>query len=134
MTTDYRIHVCPAPCGWIAEPVPPIVGPTILVFPAPPPFNGVNREEDGKVDIGTVFTDPGQLEGKGPDDIAAGPEWRQGPNTQGEHKGQGWTWHDDRDALLLWHPGGGHHGPDPYWKVSRGDIGVIHVPAGDRRE
>jgi RHS repeat-associated protein len=41
--------------------------------------------------------------------------------------GQGFkvTWGGDR--LLQYHPGGGHHGPNTYWKVSSGEGGVIRI-------
>ncbi len=29
--------------------------------------------------------------------------------------------------FLQWHPGGGHHGPDPYWKFSSGESGTIRT-------
>jgi hypothetical protein len=28
---------------------------------------------------------------------------------------------------IQFHPGGGHHGPDSYWKVSSGEHGVIRI-------
>ena len=29
--------------------------------------------------------------------------------------------------MMQWHPGGGHHGLDPYWKISTGETGTIRV-------
>jgi hypothetical protein len=28
---------------------------------------------------------------------------------------------------ISWHPGGGHHGPSPYWKVSSPQGGIVRV-------
>jgi RHS repeat-associated protein len=50
-----------------------------------------------------------------------------GTLSKGSHAGQGLkvTWGGDR--LLQYHPGGGHHGPNPYWKVSSGETGTIRI-------
>jgi hypothetical protein len=38
-------------------------------------------------------------------------------------QGQGWLLREYTPArhptgrTIRWHPGGGHHGPDPYWRV-----------------
>jgi hypothetical protein len=32
--------------------------------------------------------------------------------------------------FLQWHPGGGHHGPDPYWKFSSGESGTLRYLGG----
>ncbi|ABC81183.1 hypothetical protein Adeh_1409 [Anaeromyxobacter dehalogenans 2CP-C] len=29
--------------------------------------------------------------------------------------------------MVQWHPGGGHHGSDPYWKVSSPETGTVRV-------
>ncbi len=31
------------------------------------------------------------------------------------------------DTFLEWHPGGGHHGPDAYWKFSNGKSGILRT-------
>lgn len=31
------------------------------------------------------------------------------------------------DSYIQWHPGGGHHGDSPYWKVSSGKSGTIRI-------
>ena len=49
-----------------------------------------------------------------------------GTLSRGSHAGQGFkvTWGGDR--LLQYHPGGGHHGRQSYWKVSSGN-GTIRI-------
>ena len=40
---------------------------------------------------------------------------------KGLHAGQGYTLTNNKNASLgyiQWHPGGGHHGPSPYWKIT----------------
>ena len=50
-----------------------------------------------------------------------------GTLSKGAHAGQGLkvTWGGDR--LLQYHPGGDHHGPNSYWKVSSGGSGIIRI-------
>jgi RHS repeat-associated protein len=38
----------------------------------------------------------------------------------GGHKGEGLRMYDRNGRSISWHPGGGHHGRFPYWKVSDG--------------
>lgn len=59
--------------------------------------------------------------------------WRQGSLGRGDHAGSGWVVReytargDETGRMLRWHPGGGHHGPGPYWRVvgRNGDLGGI---------
>lgn len=52
---------------------------------------------------------------------------------RGAHKGQGWVLRQYNDRgqptgpHLRWHPGGGHHGDEPYWRVvgEHGDVGGV---------
>lgn len=87
-------------------------------------------------DIDEVFDDPGLLEGKTPEEIHAlaqnNSRWQVGTLGKGTHKGQGLTIRevtsDGRnftDRIIQWHPGGGHHGPYPYWKISSGKTGTV---------
>ena len=50
-----------------------------------------------------------------------------GTLSKGAHQGQGFkvTWNGDR--LLQYHPGGGHHGDQSYWKISSGGSGTIRI-------
>lgn len=49
--------------------------------------------------------------------------WQVETLGRGAHQGQGWVLRQYTDKgqptglQIRWHPGGGHHGPDPYWKV-----------------
>lgn len=56
---------------------------------------------------------------------------KEGLNTstlsKGSHAGQGFKVNYGGDRLIQYHPGGGHHGPNPYWKVSSGEKGTIRV-------
>jgi RHS repeat-associated protein len=60
--------------------------------------------------------------------------WEITPLFRGAHAGQGFVLRelnasgtDYTDRMIQWHPGGGHHGADPGWKVSSGSTGVVHV-------
>jgi hypothetical protein len=57
--------------------------------------------------------------------VAAQEGWFIGKMAQGTHAGQGFMFRqcvpgrtDWNGNVVEWHPGGGHHGPEPYWKVS----------------
>jgi hypothetical protein len=66
--------------------------------------------------------------------------WREARLGQGSHAGQGWKLEEvTPDGRLTgrqirWHPGGGRHGPDPYWVFSSSEhrttkvIGPKYVP------
>ena len=55
--------------------------------------------------------------------LRGAPGWRVETLARGSHKGQGLVLRQYTDAgnptgtMIRWHPGGGHHGPDPYWRV-----------------
>jgi len=84
-----------------------------------------------------VLGNPNVLRGKTPADLgqAAGrsANWVQGTLGKGAHKGQGAVWREVNAAgnltgrMIQWHPGGGHHGPNPYWKVSTGEGGITRI-------
>jgi RHS repeat-associated protein len=52
--------------------------------------------------------------------------WQVEKLGKGSKKGQGWVLREYNNRgqstgrVIRWHPGGGHHGPKPYWKVSNG--------------
>jgi len=53
----------------------------------------------------------------------------------GTHEGQGLILREvvngrKTDVMLEWHPGGGHHGPDHYWKFSSGKTGTLRTVGG----
>jgi len=72
--------------------------------------------------------DPGTLRGRTLDDLRAAlswdESWREERLRRGSQAGFGWVLRQyDREGLptgrmIRWHPGGGHHGPDPYWRVT----------------
>lgn len=59
--------------------------------------------------------------------------WKVEALGKGTHKGQGWVFRQytasggTTGVQIRFHPGGGHHGPDPYWRVigPNGDLGGI---------
>jgi RHS repeat-associated protein len=61
--------------------------------------------------------------------------WVEEKLGQGGHAGQGLILREKvdgklTDTFLQWHPGGGHHGPDPYWKFSSGQSGTLRTVGG----
>lgn len=131
------------------EPTP---GENTITDPAPEPCGrhqvndqGGNAGGDGDAtgerdtSIGGIVSDPGSLDGKNPADVirelgGAPPGWQEGTLGQGSHAGQGWTLREIGEngeptgAVIRYHPGGGHHGPEPYWRVSSpegGKSGII---------
>jgi RHS repeat-associated protein len=87
-----------------------------------------------------VVRNPGLLEGRAPgqivDAIESSPHWQRGTMLRSASRpDEGLTLREiNRNGnptgrYIQWHPGGGHHGPHPYWKVSSGELGVIRVPA-----
>lgn len=77
--------------------------------------------------IDDVYANPQLLAGKSPAEVErmvqGAPGWRIETLGQGRHKGQGWVFRHCNEVghptgpHLRWHPGGGHHGPEPYWRV-----------------
>jgi hypothetical protein len=87
-----------------------------------------------------VLRNPSLLTGKGPAEInmilGRTPGWRTEALGQGSHQGQGWVLREylsngeASGRMLRWHPGGGIHGPDPYWIVTQPNIPTVRLPAG----
>ena len=87
--------------------------------------------------IDDVYANPQLLSGQHPvmvETILRGtPGWRIETLGRGSHAGQGWVFRQYTGAgnptglQLRWHPGGGRHGPAPYWRVvgPNGDLGGI---------
>ena len=87
--------------------------------------------------IDDVYANPQLLSGQHPvmvESMLRGtPGWRIETLGRGSHAGQGWVFRQYTGAgnptglQLRWHPGGGHHGPAPYWRVvgPNGDLGGI---------
>ncbi len=60
--------------------------------------------------------------------------WTKGPLGQGSkagiplEEGGGLILREPGGSKFLqWHPGGGHHGPDPYWKFSSTESGILRI-------
>lgn len=87
--------------------------------------------------VGDLMANPQLLKGRSPDDvepvIGDTPGWQVEALGRGRSQGQGWVFrrYNDRGEptgeQIRWHPGGGHHGPDPYWRVvgPNGDLGGV---------
>jgi len=62
--------------------------------------------------------------------------WRMGTLGRGAHKGMGMVLRETDEAgrltgrMIQFHPGGGHHGPAAYWKVSSAVSGTIRASHG----
>jgi len=92
----------------------------------------INQADEAAVTVGQIFKSPDMLKSMTPDQVDAlvrnAPGWRVGTLQRGGHAGQGWTLRQiDGDGYIQWHPGGGHHGPNPYWKISSGTVGTIRI-------
>jgi hypothetical protein len=100
----------------------------------------VRRVGDALESVDDVFANPRLLEGDLADPsrvraiLEGTPGWKPGVLGRGEHAGQGWTFRemnrsgtDFTDRYIQWHPGGGRHGPSPYWKVSSGQTGTVRI-------
>ena len=78
--------------------------------------------------VDDIFANPRILSGKTPQQVeqilGKTPGWRTETLGRGAHKGEGWVFREYNQAgnatgrVIRWHPGGGHHGPNPYWRVS----------------
>lgn len=86
--------------------------------------------------IKEIFANPSVLSKMTPQqvvDLASLEGWQIGTLGRGSHAGQGIVIREVNDDgnltgwMIQWHPGGGQHGPDPYWKVSSPDTGTIRV-------
>ena len=73
---------------------------------------------------------PGQVDSI----LSRAPGWRKETLGQGSRKGQGYVLREYTEAgnptgnSIRWHPGGGHHGPNPYWRTTSsrwGKSGII---------
>jgi RHS repeat-associated protein len=88
-----------------------------------------------------ILSNPNVLKGMGPQEveelIGNTPGWRVEKLAQGSQKGQGWVLREysangnPTGRLIRWHPGGGHHGPTPYWRVSSGTGGKSGIIPGE---
>ncbi|QDV38389.1 hypothetical protein [Tautonia plasticadhaerens] len=91
----------------------------------------------GPFTVDDVFRGPQLLSGRSPTEVAGllgQPEgWRVERLSRGSRAGSGWVLREynaegvPTGRMIQWHPGGGHHGADPYWKVSSPAGGVVRV-------
>ncbi len=87
-----------------------------------------------------ILANPSTLAGMGPAQVEAAiggsAGWRIEALARGQHAGQGWVLRQYAEAgnptgsLIRWHPGGGRHGPDPYWRVSSSAGGKSDIVPG----
>ena len=87
------------------------------------------------VTIDEIMANPQLLSGRTPQEVEAAlgnvPGWRVETLGRGSQEGNGWVFRQYTEQgnptglQLRWHPGGGHHGPGPYWRVKgpNGNIG-----------
>ncbi len=98
---------------------PPIVTPDPTPEPTPTP---------PQEPIDDILNDPEKLRGKSPEEVEQKlgdlpPAWKAEKLGAGSHAGQGWMLREYGEngeptgRYIRWHPGGGHHGPDPYWRT-----------------
>jgi len=90
-----------------------------------------------RLTIDEVMTNPKLLAGETPEQVEAAlgkiPGWKVETLGKGSRAGQGWVFRQYTEngnptgLQIRWHPGGGHHGPEPYWRVvgPNGDLGGI---------
>ena len=63
------------------------------------------------------------------------PGWRIETLGRGAHQGQGFVLRqytprgNPTGRQIRWHPGGGHHGPDPYWRAIDANMKSDVIPA-----
>jgi hypothetical protein len=103
-----------------------------------------SRPGEAAIDaIEDILANPLALRGLGPQDIeqiilaAERVGWQVGTLQRGSRVGRGLvvremhTNGEPTGRMIQWHPGGGHHGTGPYWKVCSPERGTIRVPAAD---
>ncbi|MEU4193718.1 RHS repeat-associated core domain-containing protein [Kribbella sp. NPDC026611] len=99
------------------------------------------KAEKGLKDVEEIFASPAKISGKTLDEVKGlvqkSGNFREGALTKGSQAGKGYKANELNeqgtgltDRYIQYHPGGGHHGPDPYWKVSSGKTGTERFPAG----
>lgn len=87
--------------------------------------------------VDDVMANPALLKGRHPAQVENilkdTPGWHVETLGRGSQAGRGWVFRQytpgghPTGQQLRWHPGGGHHGPDPYWRVvgPNGGLGGI---------
>jgi len=113
-------------------PAPKQLGPG----PEPPKQLGQGSSASS-LTVKKVLDNPDLLKGQSPGDVEAAlgksPGWRIETLGKGSHEGQGWVLRqytpegNPTGRMVRWHPGGGHHGPGAYWRVTGGAGGKSGV-------
>lgn len=80
---------------------------------------------------------PGELLGLSLEDLLDRLQWDESWSVEtlrrGSRSGTGWVLreYDEHGSptgrMLRWHPGGGHHGAGPYWRVTSPELGRSRV-------
>jgi RHS repeat-associated protein len=116
-----------------------MLGTSIGLFFVPGPGEEKSAAKAGAI-VEEIFKNPKALEkflneahAGALGDLLKGLGWDVGALKKGSHAGQGMRALEiNADGkmtgrLISWHPGGGHHGPSPYWKVSSATGGTVRV-------
>jgi RHS repeat-associated protein len=89
--------------------------------------------------LGSVLENPESLNGLTLDQVHSRlgtPDgWVWTRSFRGDNAGKGWAlreWggRDWTGRQIRWHPGGGRHGEDPYWRVNSSQAKSIEIPSG----
>jgi hypothetical protein len=90
--------------------------------------------------IDQILNDPTVLHKKSLEEVRSiievTPNWRSEFLGKGSRKGKGWVLREYNDTgmrtgrMIRWHPGGGRHGPGPYWRVNNFQMKSPIIPAG----
>ena len=87
-----------------------------------------------------LLTDPEFLRNKTLKEVqellsARPANWRVGRLRRGGSKGRGWVLREytrngnETGRMIRYHPGGGRHGPEPYWRVMNSGVKSPIIPA-----
>ena len=90
-----------------------------------------------------ILMDSELLRNKTPEEIeeflGGVPEnWRVERLRRGSRKGKGWVLREyteygkETGRMIRYHPGGGRHGPEPYWRVMNSGVKSPIIPASTK--
>jgi hypothetical protein len=112
--------------------------PTPEMGPTDPPGEMGPPSPPADPPIENILRNPQSLQGQTPESLLNSlgglPNgWRQETLRQGSQRGNGLILREylpngrESGRMIQWHPGGGHHGPAPYWKVSSPSGGTVRI-------
>lgn len=118
-----------------------VSGPQTTSLDTIPRGQRIVRVGDRLQAVNDVLRNPNLLTGKGPAEVNAvlggTPRWQVQRLGQGSRAGEGWVLREYNSSgnptgrMIRWHPGGGHHGATPYWRVTSSEGGKSGIiPAG----